>query len=167
MGRGELATQGTCEGRSAAVPRDLRACLSPKGLRELISVEVARLDWQNPDLVDYLKRHPGYRPQVLLSVLVFAYVTQEFESEAIAMACERDCEYQTLCYGSAIPAPDLIKFRRANRPLIEAVMARVLHQAVDPVQARRVGEFGSADGEHFLIEARRRLDIARHLDTVD
>jgi hypothetical protein len=163
----DFASQRAHLAEPGEVARDLHFLLSAKELRELVSSEVARLDWQNPEVVGYLTRYPGYRPQVLLSVLVLAYATQEFESEGISAACERDFEFRTVCSGKSVDPQELIKFRRANRPLVEVVLARVLQQAAVRIQTRRLTGSVLPDEPWFLAEARRRLDLARHFDTLD
>jgi len=163
----DFASQRAHAEAPGEVVRNLRFLLSAKELRELVSSEVARLDWQNPEVAGYLTRYPGYRPQVLLSILVLAYATQEFESEGISTACEKDFEFRTICSGRSVEPQELIKFRRGNRPLVEVVLARVLQQAVTRVQTRRLAKSVLADEPWFLAEAKRRLDLARHFDTLD
>jgi len=163
----DFASQRPHPAGPGEVARDLHFLLSAKELRELVSSEVARLDWQNPEVAGYLTRYPGYRPQVLLSVLVLAYATQEFESEGISAACERDYDFRTVCSGRSVDPQELIKFRRANRPVVEVVLARVLQQAAVRIQTRRLTGSVLPDEPWFLAEARRRLDLARHFDTLD
>jgi transposase len=141
--------------------------LDPELLRRVVENEVARLDWQNPEVVGYLSRYPEYRPEAMLRLLVFGYAIQEFESEGIAIGCRKDRGFQALCDGIPVPAQDLIKFRRANRPLIEAVLGRVFETVASSREGGSAVECGSAGEDPFLREARRRLDIARHFDTQD
>jgi hypothetical protein len=140
-------------------------------LRELVLSEIAKLDWQNPEVVGYLSRYPAYRPQVLLAVLAFAYAIGEYESDTISAACEQDRHFRALCEGRVVAAQDLIKFRRANRPLIEEVLKRVFC-ALQPALGEGSGVALSrgiipAGDEVCGAEASRRLDIARHFDTLD
>lgn len=163
----DCARQRTHPARPGEVTRDLHFLLSAREWCELVASEVSRLDWQNPQVAGYLTRYPGYRPQVLLSVLVLAYATQELESEGISAACEKDFEFRSLCLGKSVDSQELIKFRRANRPLVEVVLARVLQQAAVRVQTRRFTGSALPDEPWFLAEATRRLDLARHFDTLD
>lgn len=154
-------------GSGGEIPGDLRVWLDPQSLRGVVEKEVARLDWRNPEVVGYLSRYPEYRPEAMLRLLVFAYAIQDFESEGIARNCWSDAGFQSLCDSKPVLAQDLIKFRRANRPLIEAVLGRVLRVAGTGDGALGRGETSSSGEDRFNKEARRRLDIARHFDTQD
>ena len=160
-----------CALPSNQLPGDLRSWAGCTGLRELVLTEIAKLDWQNPEVVGYLSRYPAYRPQVLLSVLAYAYAIGEYESDCIAVACEQDGDFRALCDGRGVAAQDLVKFRRANRPLIEEVLKRVFC-ALRPALCDASGVAFSrgitpADDQVYRTEAKRRLDIARHFDTLD
>ena len=161
-----------CALPSNQLPGDLRSWAGCTGLRELVLTEIAKLDWQNPEVVGYLSRYPAYRPQVLLAVLAYAYAIGEYESDCIAVACEQDGDFRALCDGKGgVAAQDLVKFRRANRPLIEEVLKRVFC-ALRPALCDASGVAFSrgiipADDQVCRTEAKRRLDIARHFDTLD
>jgi hypothetical protein len=144
-----------------------RGFVRPTDLREIVLEEVARLDWQNPEVVDYLSRYPDYHPQTLLSVLAFAYAMQDFESEGIASACDHNPDFQALSGGRMVRAQDLINFRRSNRALLEVVLGKVLRQASAVGRGRLTFDPDADDEEVYRLEARRRLDIARHFDSLD
>jgi len=103
----------------------------------------------------------------MLRLLAYGYAIQEFESEGIALGCEKDFDFRALNDGRAVKAQDLIKFRRGNRPLIEAVLEKVFRAAAERGHRFQADEKDSVKEDSFLKEARRRLDIARHFDTAD
>ena len=54
------------------VPLDLRDWIDTEEIKAWVTEEVDTLDWKNPELLKYLDAHPDFRPQALLSLLIYA-----------------------------------------------------------------------------------------------
>lgn len=145
-------------------PWDLSEWISRRDLLDWVEAEVSVLDWQHPDLIDYLKAHPDFQPRKLLSLLLFAYATGVFDSEDVINLAYGDPEARAR-WGVCQPTiRDIRLFRRENRSLLQemltALLKRVLHQKF------ALGSLLLPAGlRRFLSDsAVQRLDLARHMD---
>src|ERR1051325_3164993 len=78
------------------------------------------LDWNNPDLVSWLRGQPDFHPKAILSILTLAYALGIYEGDEIERACYEQPAFQSLCRGIARPAgPQFNKFRKENRGLLK------------------------------------------------
>jgi hypothetical protein len=164
-----MKTQEEPAGREEefSLPADLGEWAAPCTLMEWIEEEVERLDWKNPEVVEYLRLHPDYRPKAMLCLLAYAYASQVFGSEEIVRRCYNDTVYRLLCEGKAPQAQQLIRFRRENRGLIKGILTYVFIRAV-----REQFELGTVllpPGlkRYLLDNAVERLNTARHMDSME
>jgi hypothetical protein len=88
-----------------------------------------------------------------------------FSSQEITRNCGTDVWLQH-CFGDAIPfRSELVSFRRRHRVGLEEVLLRILRSAVSSAGVDR--EESLELNQAAILEARERLDIARHLDSCD
>jgi transposase len=145
-------------------PHDLSEWLPQENLLEAITAIVEEMNWENPELTAYLKKHPNYRPKMLLRLLSFAYATGKFDTEEIESNCYADPFMRYICEGEAPRAVEISKFRRANRFLLKTVLAFCFKEALK--KKFKLGNTLLPAGlRRFLVQtAEERLDLARHLD---
>src|SRR5437764_11956306 len=94
------------------IPLDVSEwCPKPK-LLAWIQEELDTLNWSNPELIAYLRTHPGYQPRMWLILLTFGYVTGNFESEEIVRLCYVDPIFRSICTEAAPSPSELGRFRR-------------------------------------------------------
>ncbi len=150
-----------------ALPADLTDWVSAPLLMLWVKEEVEKLDWTRPEVVAYLKRHPEYQPQALLGLLAYAYATQVLGSEDIVGRCYSDRTFQSFCQGAAPIARELMRFRRENRGLLRGILYELFARAI---QARfPAGHLLLPPGlKRLLLDtATERLDVARHMDSLE
>jgi transposase len=145
-------------------PHDLSDWLPQENLLEAITAIIEEMNWENPELVAYLKKHPNYRPKMLLRLLSFAYATGKFDADEIESNCYADPFMRYICEGEPPRAVEFARFRRANRFLLKTVLAYLFKEAL-----KRKFKLGNtllpAGLRRFLVvTAEERLDLARHLD---
>jgi hypothetical protein len=158
---------GAAIGAAASVPLDLAEWFSRLTLAEWIREETGRLVWDGPQSASADPRENGVGPGILLSVLALGYVTRNFESESISMACREDEIYRGLCGGTIPFARDLIRFRRSNHGLLVTVLSRVFARAVRERSRSIAVPLSPAWRQSLHEQAVERLDIARHMDRGD
>jgi hypothetical protein len=162
-----MKTQEVPAGREEefSLPADLGEWAAPCTLMEWIDEEVERLDWKNPEVVEYLRLHPDYRPKAMLCLLAYAYASQVFGSEEIVRRCYSDTVYRLLCEGKAPQAQELIRFRRENRGLLKGILTYVFIRAVR--EQFQLGTVLLPPGlkRYLLDNAVERLNTARHMDS--
>ena len=152
------------EETSFSLPSDLTEWIPKTELLRLVRDAVELLDWSNPELVEYLKQHPSYRPKTILCLLVYCYTTGLYDSGEIARACYEDDLLRDLS-GDAPPiATSILRFRRENRGLLRWCIGQVLKQAFRT--KFEVGDAVLPSGVTRYLEeaATARVDIARHVD---
>lgn len=147
------------------LPADLREWVATGTLLAWIEQEIDKLNWSNPTLVEYLRRHPEYRPRVLLSLLTLACVTQILSSQEIVRACQTDPVFGFLCQRVPPFAHELSQFRRKNRELVATVIACVFARALGGQMSR--GPVPPELGQALYDRALGRLHVVRHLDMAD
>jgi len=148
----------------AALPWDLTEWIETKQLREWIVEVVESLDWSNPELVEYLRTHPAYRPKLMLKLLVLAYACGIFESEEIVRRCYQDELFRSIC-ANAPPTPAAVaRFRRENRGLLKGCLLQLFKRAFKTKFA--LGDTMLPAGVRRYLEeaAGTRLDVARQMD---
>ena len=150
-----------------SLPSDLTEWVEPCRLMEWAEEEVARLDWKQPEVVDHLRRHPAYRPKMMLALLAYAYATQLFASEEIVRRCYEDTVYRLLSEGKAPARADLARFRRENRGLLRGILYQLLVRAIK--ERFSLGTILLPPGfkRYLLDNAIERLDMARHMDVTE
>ncbi len=145
------------------LPADVSEWVSAATLREWVLAEVATLNWEHPDLKEYLRTHPNFQPQGLLCLLTLAYATGTFESEEIVAQCYREPSLRALVSGCIPTAAEIGKFRKENRGLLKWTLAQVFKRAT---RARfSLGELVPAGIRQAIVnDASGRLDLSRHMD---
>jgi hypothetical protein len=149
------------------LPANLTEWASPQRLRSWVEEEVQRLDWDRPEVAAYLRAHSEYRPQILLSLLAYAYATQVLSSDDIVARCYADRAYQLLCQGPAPSAGELGRFRRENRDLLRAVLSQVFLRAVRERCGGDAVLLPPGLKKGLLDSATERLNVARHMDSLE
>ena len=150
-----------------SLPLDLTEWVEKTKLLEWIEEEVEKFDWANPELVAYLQRDPEYRPKMLLALLAYAYSTQIFGAEEIVRRCYGDVVFRLICDNAAPSGQEITRFRRENRGLLRGLLLAVF---VRVVKAQfELGDAWLPPGikRYLLNSAVERLNIARHMDTVE
>jgi len=104
-------------------PKDLRRAVGERRLVEL-ALEAAQVTGEDlPRPKGTAANQPN--PQLFLTLLTYCYASGIYGSEEIEWASQNDVCVHYIC-GSTFPeAHFLRRFRRANRPWIEACLARV------------------------------------------
>lgn len=110
---------------------------------------------------------PDPRRAFLLTLLTLAYVTEQFRNTDILRACASDPVFGHLCAGKAPFKQELEHFRRANRQLLQTLLAFVLDRAVEKRFDLEPGAIPAGLKRDLLIRAEERMDIARHMNTID
>ncbi len=148
------------------IPLDLSSWVAPETIAEWVREAVEKLDPTQPGVHEFSLLSAEQRPQVLLSVLLFAYATEQFISNEIFGACHTHPVLKALCDGKA-PFPDELEhFRRKNRPLLDHMLGNILKRAVHE-------KFLPADqlprGLQDSLQQRAvdQIDTARHLSTLE
>jgi hypothetical protein len=108
---------------------------------------------------------------MLLALLTYCYASGVYGSEDIEWDCQNDPTARSLC-GNASPNQETIRrFRRANRPLIEACLACVYGRACGAILPPTRGELSpipkleARTSAVLLSVARRKLELAVMFDT--
>jgi len=106
-------------------------------------------------------------PAVGLSVLGYSYVIGIFSSEEIVRHCRTNEAFAALSGRKFLFRQELTLFRRRHRPLLIELIGRVFVRAVCEWYGVGRTDVAPYIESHLRRMAVERLDIARHLDTVD
>jgi hypothetical protein len=164
-----------------ALPEDLRERTGEAGLVRFVleAVQTVNVPRTGPAACDGAGN--PLRPQVMLSVLTYAYGIGLYGSHQIALATLREGGLSYLCAGAQPDAQALRRFRRRHREHVKHCLQRVLelvyefrlwlaHAATVPRgagEAPAAGFTGSARGSpDFALAAEERLERAVLLDSV-
>ncbi len=143
------------------IPWDLSEWVDKPTLLQWIVEDIDTLDWDNTDLVEYLRQHPDYQPKMLLQLLTYAYSTGAFGAQDVELIFYEDKDFQTLGWDRSLTVKSISRFRRENRGLFKWTIYQVLQKAI-----RRQFDLGDrlfpAGLKRYLVEkATERLDLAR------
>ncbi len=148
-----------------AIPLDLSAWVSPALLRDWIMSDVATLNWTNPDLLELLRKHPGFEPKALLNTLTFGYAMGIFGAEEIARHCSEDPEFRGVRPKLPPIAAELKQFRKENRAMFKWCLANIITRALKSQFIEGPDVILPPGLRRYIVEnAIERLDIARHMD---
>jgi len=142
------------------MPVNLADWVPPQKIGEWIIEAIRDLDPSKPGVFKFFQQPPEQRPKVLLSVLVFCYLTQRFEPNEIFRACESDPIVKGLCEGKT-PNEELDHFRRTHREILKYVLGRVLIKAVQE-KFPDVGRLPPGLEQGLFDRAIDQLDTIRH-----
>jgi hypothetical protein len=150
-------------------PHDLRQFLSDRELLNLCLEAVQALNLTGAEL-DRLKRGE-FRPQMMLTLLTFAYATRVYGSEEIESTLRENASFRYICARKYPDARTIRQFRRFSRAHLEASLAQVFEnawrRAFRPVDTDFTF-FHWFDGRLDLLArqaARERLELAVISDT--
>jgi hypothetical protein len=145
-------------------PWNLTDWIEPERLLRWINEEVEALDWEAPGLVEYLRTHPEYRPQVLMRLLTYAYATGVYASEDIAEQGLSDPTLRAISAPHAPRSTEVATFRRENRGLLKWCLEQVLKRSLRERFLVKEGPLPAGLRRQAVDAALTRIDLARHLD---
>lgn len=113
---------------------------------------------------------PGYRPQMLLTLLTYCYASNVFGSRDIEAATDYDPTARYICAHTFPEWPAVRRFRRQHREWLEHCLTVVLKQAwaakFEQGEAIHLGYlwFEWQFNQQINTEVRRRLELASIID---
>jgi len=145
------------------LPWDLRDWITPEELLRTLLQQLESIDWKDPALVDFEKKHPAFRPKMFLTLLPYAYATGMYASEDIAEGSYTDPIFRSICAAEAPTAREITAFRRQNRGLLQWLLTELFKQALK--SKYDIGNFLVPPGLKRCLTnaATERLDICRHI----
>jgi hypothetical protein len=144
-----------------ALPWDLSEWVSRDQLWQWTLEEVARLGWDQPELVAHLRNHPDYQPRLLLCQVGFAYCIGVFEDGEVADLGLADPRVRRLASAHAPSGRAVRNFRKANRGLIKWVLVELFRRVLR-TRFELGGALLPAGLKRYLVRAASaRLDLAR------
>ena len=147
------------------LPWDLTEWIGKPRLVGWVDAEIARLNWDNPELKAHLMTHPEFQPRRLLNLLTTAYLVAVFESEDIIERCYSDPVFRAICGSAAVPQRQTLgRFRRDNRGLLRWLLEQVLTRAMRSHFDAETGRLPAGLKRYFHENATERLELARHMD---
>jgi hypothetical protein len=106
-------------------------------------------------------------PRILLCVLAYSYALGIFSSEEIVRNCRTKDAFRALSTGKFLIRQELKWFRCRNRPLLTELVGRVFVRAICEWYGLGRTDVAPYINTHLRRLAIERLDIARHLDSID
>lgn len=147
-----------------SVPWDITQWLDKSSLLTRIIEDIDSLDWQNPELIEFLRENPNFQARFLLVLITFAYAMGICESEEVVEMYYADAELKHRLPGQP-PSPRAItRFRRENRGLLKWSVMQALKHAL---RCRfELGDTPLPPGLRRLLSdaAATRIDVGRHMD---
>ena len=105
----------------------------------------------------------GYRPQMLMLLIIHCYATGLYDSGKIEAVLEDDPTLRYICAGARPDAYAIQRFRHAHRDVIVQILARVAERAWE----LREGADAAADvPPDFHRDAARRIEQALFFDCI-
>jgi hypothetical protein len=105
----------------------------------------------------------GYRPQMLMLLVIYCYATGLYDSGKIEAALEEDLTLRYIRAGSQPDAYVVQRFRHAHRDLIAQILARVVERAWE---MRGGADAASGTRPDFHRDAAQRIEQALFLDCI-
>ncbi len=165
---GAIQEPSGAAGLAEELPENLRKWFCDITLVTWIDEEIKRFAWIHPQVALYShEEHQEDDPALMASVLVFAFASEMFASEDIAWACRFDPVFHRLCNGRPPFPQQLCAFRRKNRPMLVQVLTGVFKSALNQKLGRSAAPLSHDISRNLHDQAVERLDVARHMDTVD
>jgi hypothetical protein len=159
----KTATQQRSDER-LSVPWNIAEWVDAQTIRAWLEEEIATLDWDNPELVNFLRENPKLRARALLTILSYAYCTGVYESEEVSHLCGTDAILRAIC-GEDFPSTRLLeRFRRENRGLLKWLLVQILKRALKAKHNLNTSMLPAGLRQHLIDLATQRLDVARHMD---
>jgi hypothetical protein len=135
------------------LPEDLRQVVGERRLIELAleAAQVVSEGLPHPERI--AGGQPG--PGMLLTLLTYCYAAGIYASEDVEWACESDSGARYICANVCPDQETIRRFRRANRPWVEACIVWVCSKAFHEAKT-------NAD---FTAVVRQRIELAIMMDT--
>ena len=150
--------------RKFSVPWDISEWLDKLRLLAGVSEDIDGLDWDNPELVAFLRANPDFQLRLLLVVVTYAYAMGICESEEVVELYYRD-EALKLRFPTPPPSARAItRFRRENRGLLKWSVAQALKRAVRSHFELEDVPLPAGLKKALIDSAGARIDVGRHLD---
>jgi hypothetical protein len=162
------ATNNNRDEGKQMMPADLRNWLDERTLAFVVleAQQAVEPAYWKQDVA--LQSADAPRPQVLLTLLTYAYASGTLPSEEIERQTEKDSTFRYLCARTYPTESTLRQFRRQNRVLIRQCLARVFEAAWQ----QRFGETPNAELSQMWLpallnlEAEKRILYAVQLDSM-
>lgn len=141
------------------MPTDLRTWLDERTLAGVVleaQQAVEPMHWKQSGV---LLNPDEPRPQVLLTLLTYAYAAGTLPSEEIERATEKDSTFRYLCARTYPTESILRRFRRQNRILIRQCLAKVFEAACQ----QRFGKSPSAGLSQLWLPALLNLEAEKRI----
>ena len=146
------------------LPWDLTQWVAADELLQVLARQLESIDWHDPKLTAFEKRHPEFRPKMFLTLLPYAYAAGMYGSQDIAEGCYTDLQLKAICAGDPPTARDIAAFRRENRGLLQWLLVELFKHAIKK-KYDSSDFFVSLGLKRSLADAAMsRLDAARHMD---
>ena len=152
------------QGDQLGLPWDLREWFGEFTLLRWIEEDVETLEWDNTNLLQFLRAHPEFRPKPLLVLLTYAYATATYSAEDIACECDTDGLLRGVCAGFAPSKKEILAFRRENRGLLKWFLTQLFKRALREKFELRDALLPGGLKRRLEEAAITRIDLARHLD---
>jgi len=153
------------------LPSDLTVMLGERGLLNLVLDAVQKVD---PACFESeMQSRPGYRPQMLLTLLTYCYTARIYGSRDIEWAARYDRTVRYICAHNFPDWQMLRRFRRQHRQLLEQTLSGVFRQAwsiqFGHTDAGMIGyDWSESDLNRELAgTVAQRLDVAALMDGVE
>jgi len=146
------------------VPWDITEWIGKPGLLAHLVEDIDSLDWSNPELLEFLKANPKFKPRFLLILISYAYSIGICESEEVNELYFQDAELKKHLEGEPPSAKAITHFRREHRGLLKWAVTQAIKHAM-----RSHFQLGNAAIPPGLMRAIRdaagvRIDVGRYLD---
>lgn len=151
------------------LPADLRPSVGERALSEWALAAVQTVGPRLRSCSGTLEG--GFSPQMLLTLMTYCYASGIYGSEDIEWDCQNDPTARAICANTCPDQDTIRRFRRANRPWIEACLACVYGRAcgVTSAQTSRepspIPELKARTSADLIGVARRKLELAIMIDT--
>ena len=160
----QVKSGAAAQPRKFAFPWDISEWLEKPRLLAGVAEDIRGLDWNNPELVAFLRANPSLQLRLLLVLVTYAYAIGICESEEVVELYYRDNLLKSM-FPKPPPSPAAVtRFRRENRGLLKWSIGQSLKRVV-----RNHFELGEAPlpaglKKALLDSAGARVDVGRHLD---
>lgn len=148
------------------IPADLTAWVPAVQLLDWIVETVEGLNWDNPELIDALRRQPDFEARSLLAVAAYAYLTGVFGSEEVVRLCSQAREIKPIRPKLPPLVEQVSAFRKLNRGIIHLVLVQVLSKVLKTqfIDCDEITVFPPGIRRLLTENAFERVNVARHMD---
>lgn len=146
------------------IPWDLSSWAERGRVLDWVIQDVESLDWDNPELLSFLRANPAFQPRLLLVLITYAYALGLCESEEVVQLYYTDAGLKAKFPAQNPTASAVTRFRRDHRGLLKWGLAQCFKRALRHRYA--LGEIPIPPGLRRALDeaAAGRLELARHVD---